>query len=382
MRVERCLTIVPCLVLLVLGGLGTRAGAPSAQPLDPDCVQFHDPTAVSAGEVVYVGFTAYGAGLDHAVDAWAPERGFAVPFREVAPTGIAIPPEAHLVYRDATIPGAGFKGVTVAWSHAPVTITLNLATLPNPTTTDPQEQDLIKSVVTHETGHALGLGDVPRPGVRIQECAHMLMKRSAEKGGTFIVPQPADIALYCMRWGGGVCGEDPPPTITPGPGPEATPALAPTPTPDPGRPTVTYRYFVVTCQQPPADAITPAQVESGALPADPPYACARAPVGVLLRVEGDGFSEGVMTDERGELSFGKPDGVEVRIDIPETAKGQYESLPGYEPADPDHTIPASDPDCLPGATTECKRVYVLVPQPLGGASIERFGSGNDSVAGA
>ena len=89
-----------------------------------------------------------------------------------------------------------------------------------------------------------------------------------------------------------------------------------------------------------------------------------------------------MTDERGEVSFSKPDGVAVRIDIPETATGQYESLPGYEPADPGHTIPASDPDCPPGPTTECKRVYVLVPQPLGGPSIDRFSSGNGPVAGA
>ena len=38
-------------------------------------------------------------------------------------------------------------------------------------------------MVTHETGHALGLGDVPTPGVNIRECANMLMKRSVDKGG-------------------------------------------------------------------------------------------------------------------------------------------------------------------------------------------------------
>ena len=94
-----------------------------------------------------------------------------------------MPEEANLIYRDAMIPGTAFKGVTVTWTHAPATITLNRATLPTPETTDPVEQELIRAVVTHETGHALGLGDVPAPGVNIRECANMLMKRSVDKGG-------------------------------------------------------------------------------------------------------------------------------------------------------------------------------------------------------
>ena len=70
-------------------------------------------------------------------------------------------------------------------------------------------------MVTHETGHALGLGDVPTPGVNIRECANMLMKRSVDKGGGhFTEPQPADVALYCMRWGGTICGNGPAPIAT------------------------------------------------------------------------------------------------------------------------------------------------------------------------
>ena len=78
------------------------------------------------------------------------------------------------------------------------------------------QQELIRAVVTHETRHVLGLGDVPAPGVNIRECANMLMKRSVDKGGGhFTEPQPADVALYCMRWGGTICGNHPTLTVTP-----------------------------------------------------------------------------------------------------------------------------------------------------------------------
>ena len=219
-RAGRSLLIVLCLLLHVLGSAGATATqtAPSLPSLDPACIRFDDPNAVVNGEIVYAGFTAYESGLDHAVDAWSPARGFAVAFREAIPAGDAVPEEANLIYRDVEIPGSAFKGVTVTWAHAPATITLNRSTLPSPETTDPLQQELIRAVVTHETGHALGLGDVPTPGVNIRECANMLMKRSVDKGGGhFTEPQPADIALYCMRWGGAICGDDPAPIVTPDP---------------------------------------------------------------------------------------------------------------------------------------------------------------------
>ena len=105
------------------------------------------------------------------------------------------------------IPGSAFKGVTVTWTNAPATITLNRSTLPSPDTTDPLEQKLIQAVVTHETGHALGLGDVPAPGVNIRECAkHAHEAQCRQRWGNITEPQPADIALYCLRWGGTSAG--------------------------------------------------------------------------------------------------------------------------------------------------------------------------------
>ena len=133
------LPIVLCLLLQLLGSAGATATQTASSPasLDPACIRFDDPNAVVNGEIVYAGFTAYEAGLDHAVDAWSPARGFAIAFREATPAGDAVPEEANLIYRDVEIPGSAFKGVTVTWTHAPATITLNRSTLPPPETTDP-----------------------------------------------------------------------------------------------------------------------------------------------------------------------------------------------------------------------------------------------------
>ena len=369
-RTGRSLLIVLCLLLpLQLLGLATATAtqfAPSPGPLDPACIRFDDPNAVVNGEIVYAGFTAYEPALDHAVAAWSPARGFAVTFREATPAGDAVPEEANLIYRDAEIPGSALKGVTVTWAHAPATITLNRSTLPPPETTDPLEQELIRAVVTHETGHALGLGDVPTPGVNIRECATMLMKRSVDKGGGRITePQPADIALYCMRWGGTICGTQAAPIGTPNPaqGLELEPHGVASPDPAVmGQSSSTYRYLVVTCARIPERVVTADQIESDDPLTESGSGCVRAPAGVLFDVHRtDGSSEVAVTDRFGEFAFLKPDGIGVEVDMPQGVNGRFPSLLGYQPLDIFDRIPADDPACPPGTTEVCKRVYVLVP---------------------
>ena len=76
-RAGQILPIVLSMLLQLLGSVGATATqtASSLVSLDPACIRFDDPNAVVNGEIVYTGFTAYEAALDHAVDAWSPARG-------------------------------------------------------------------------------------------------------------------------------------------------------------------------------------------------------------------------------------------------------------------------------------------------------------------
>jgi hypothetical protein len=360
MRTDGGFLIVACLLVLGITGTGAQATPTTASSaLDADCSRFNDPSAVVDGEIVYTSFTAYDWALDHAVKAWSPDRGFAIPLRNSPPIDGAVPPDATLIYRDADVPGSAFKGVTVTWSNAPATVTLNLAQLPAPDTNDPQEREEILAVMTHETGHALGLGDVPPPGVTIRECANMLMKRSVDKGGgAFTLPQPGDVALYCLRWGGQVCGQNglarpaalPPPLPR---APVATGAVA-----ESAGAGVTYRVRVVTCSGLPAGAITAAQVEHG----DGSLGCVRAPAGMLFYLNrDDNVQLTEFTNSRGELSVVLPEGVAGEITTPQGVGGGFPSLVGYEPVEQILLLSADEPACNSGPASVCQDVYVLVP---------------------
>ncbi len=359
MRAARSLLIVAGLLALGLAGAAAmQVTTPSpSRSLDPACIRFNDPTAVMNGEIVFARFTAYEEDLAHAVEAWSPAQGFALALREASAAGDAIPPDATLIYRDVRIPGAGFKGVTATWTNAPATITLNREALPPPDTADPVEREEIRAVMTHETGHALGLGDVPSPGVNIRECGTMLMKRSVDKGGGRITaPQAGDIALYCMRWGGAICAGQPSPSVRVDP--DARPMLAPQkPVHEPFR---SYRYLVVACDRLPVRAITPGAVARDEALVDAEAGCIRAPAGILFRVRfDDGASAIALTDRHGAFRFQKPDGQAADVGMPQGSAGRFPSLLGFQPVNPIDRIEAGDPSCAGGEV--CERVYILMP---------------------
>lgn len=359
--VLQLLLLVQLLSVLSANTRTTFAAAQSSPlpALDPDCIRFVEPSAAANGDIAFVGFTSHVDAMHHAVAVWSPEQGFGIPFRELASDDDAIPPGATLIYRDAAIPGSTFKGVTVTWSKAPSTITLNLATMPPAGSTDAHDQQVILSVMAHETGHALGLGDVPAPGVTIRECANMLMKRSVDKGGgAFIAPQVGDIALYCQRWGGPICGQDAT-TSTPAAAENAGSALPPLDLSESGaNGAVPYRFFVVTCGSLPPNAVTPAHVASDTMMAG----CGRAPAGVLFEVQrDDGASFAMLTNGQGEFEIRLPDGVMADVAMDRGGEGRFPSLVGFQPVADGFRITGNDPGCATNNARRCEVVYLLVP---------------------
>lgn len=332
--------------------------APDSLPsLDADCIRFLDPTAVVNDEIVYTSFSEYDAALTHAVRAWSPERGFGIPFREEPPDGETVPAGTTLIVRDASVPSTPFKGVTVTWTHAPATITLNQATLPPPGATDEALATTQLAVMTHEFGHALGLGDVPPPGVTIRECATMLMKRSVDRGGgPMTAPQPGDIALYCMRWGGEICGGDRAANTIPGA--DSTPEPMPSTSQDAAAtPRTSYFFSVVACETQPNTGITSEELTANTLP----DGCARAPAGVLFNVAIDGGSGySMLTSGQGEFAVFLPEDGSASISLPQSGEDLFPSLVGFRPVISELTISTNDPACDAPPSSVCHAAFVLV----------------------
>ena len=111
------------------------------------------------------------------------------------------------------------------------------------------------------------------------------------------------------------------------------------------------------------DIITPEQVRRDRLPTEAPYACSRAPAGVLIHVHrDDGVIATLLTNRRGEVTFQKPQGIGFELELPRGGEGRYPSLVGFRPGDVPHRIPAHDTACQTGPDNgqACERVFVLV----------------------
>lgn len=84
--------------------------------------------------------------------------------RERPPDNGATPQEADLVVRDLNSGASPFKGVTVTWTHAPATITLNSGALPAPESANPDDQATIARCSRTRRGIPSGSATCYRPG--------------------------------------------------------------------------------------------------------------------------------------------------------------------------------------------------------------------------
>ena len=235
----------------------------------------------------------------------------------------------------------------MTWANAPSTITLNRSTLPPPETTDPLQQELIRAVVTHETGHALGLGraHARRQHSRMREHAHEAECRQGRGTLHRAATGRCRPLLHAVGWNHlrQSSDADHHARRAPRAGLRAARHGAASPArrgPAHDRVSLSGR----TCERIPQEVITPEQVESDSLPTDPGSFCVRAPAGVLFHVHlGDGVTELALTDGHGEFAFRKPDSVGVEVDMPEGVNGRFPSLLGYQPVDVFDRIPAMIP---------------------------------------
>lgn len=276
-------------------------------------------SSVRNGRIVWVSYSRYQAEIEAAIAAW----------EAIGPIDFVNQAQApgepvDLIYRDAFVPGAYFSGYWTYHPDAPDTITFST----NYMNARPDGDPARFSVAAHETGHALGLADLP------EEYRNSALMYHSNAGMT--APQDEDIVNYCRLWGGPRCASlgasTPAPALTPVPSP--TPA-----TPPPAGPVAPVAVAVINC------TITPAagEIEVGkAIAGDLPRSCRPVPPGVVFDV--------VVTDraqQSSRVALTNPAGLVV-LDVPVGDHVTFAIRPTsnllYLPLQPAMTIQEVDAD--------------------------------------
>jgi predicted RNA-binding protein with TRAM domain len=295
-------TGVILLLLLAVAALNARppvsAGAPKHQ--EPVLTI----SSVRNGRIVWVSYSRYQAEIEAAIAAW----------EAIGPIDFVNQAQApgepvDLIYRDAFVPGAYFSGYWTYHPDAPDTITFST----NYMNARPDGDPARFSVAAHETGHALGLADLP------EEYRNSALMYHANAGIT--APQDEDIVNYCRLWGGPRCASlgasTPVPALTPVPSP--TPSLPP-----PAGPVAPVAIAVINCTITPA----PGEIEVGkAIAGDLPRSCRPVPPGVVFDVavtdRAQQTSRVALTNPAGLVVLDVPAGDQVTIAIRPTSNLLY-----------------------------------------------------------
>ena len=383
MRYSRLLVAVAIIgVLALVAAFELKNGSPAqAQHIDNACKRKLGFTSVQNGKVTYSISTNYTAAVDHAVDVWGEWKDesnvvhvFQIPFE---PRSVGNP-DVSLTYQDASVPKAGWYGVTLNMLSSADVIVFNEANVelpPFPDTEDFDRRDkIIRYVFAHETGHALKLDHVRTQGQNTcPPDVPTLMIRELEdpwKQSTvfYDVPMPADIANYCEQWGGDGCEDGPAP-------PDPSPTPLPTPDPDA---VLAVDFYAVNCEQV-ADAAAVTIDQAHSVPPALPAGCEFTPPGVefTIDVNKDGIDQYVVTDATGAFQAHMPqdlNNVEVGVRKIDLGGGPVTvNLLNYDISGVKVDTPCNSP---------CRGLWVNVRKwPIGRLIIERRDSGERSYPG-